>query len=135
MIEALLPNIVIYAWLLVIAVTGSWTLPSDRSTGWAVPPRLWPRWDLRIGDKHHVLPRLVDQLPRIDLFVYDVPHNDRRDEPEFRAIDSRMPARGVAIADHGPGGELCRMLGRWAGRYGAKPVRRAGLGLFGFRKL
>jgi hypothetical protein len=111
----------------------SWSIPTGRSSGWAVPFRLRGRWDLRLGDKRNVIPLLADELPRVDLFLYDVPHNDVRDWPEFQAVDRRMRRGGVAIADHGPGGELCAALRRWARQRSATPVGRQGLGLFGFR--
>jgi hypothetical protein len=44
-----------------------------------------------------------------------------------------MPSGAVAIADHGPGGNLCNALRRWARTRGGAPLRRRGLGLFGFR--
>jgi hypothetical protein len=110
----------------------SWTLPPGRSSGWAVPFGLRGRWDLRLGDKHDVLPLLVDELPRIDLFVYDVPHRDPETWREFRALDPLFRRGGVAIADHGPTGELCDALDQWAKRRKSRPVRRAGLGLYGF---
>lgn len=112
---------------------GSWTLPPGRSSGWAVPPSLRPRWDLRLGDKRHVLPRLAEQLPEIQLFVYDVPHEDTATFQEFRGLDRRLPSGSVAIADHGPSGDLCDALARWGRCRSAAPVRRAGLGLYGIR--
>ncbi len=111
----------------------SWTLPPGRSSGWAVPAALWKRFDLRLGDKAVVLPRLARELDRIDLFVYDVPHRDATSRREFRALDRSMGPGAVAIVDHGPGGELCGALIAWGARRGAVPVGRAGLGLFGIR--
>ncbi len=111
----------------------SWSIPEGRSSGWAVPDRLRARWDLRIGDKRTVLPLLAEELDRVDLFVYDVPHDDPKSLPEFRAIDRRLPARGIAIVDHGSGGGLCPSLKAWAGWRGATPCRRSGTGLFAFR--
>lgn len=112
---------------------GSWTLPAGRASGWAVPFPLRRRWDLRLGDKRDVLPLLAAELPRIDLFVYDVPHEDTGSWREFQALDGLLPRGGIAIADHGPGGGLCKALARWARQRDARPVRRAGLGLYGFR--
>jgi hypothetical protein len=112
---------------------GSWTLPPNRSSGWAVPAPLRPRWDLRLGDKATVVPFLADQLPRIDLLVYDVPHDEADLDREFALLDRRMPTGAVAIVDHGPSGDLCVALRRWARRRGASPVRRRGLGLYGMR--
>jgi len=113
--------------------TASWSLPPGRSSGWAVPQSLRARWDLRIGDKKVVLPLLAAELPRVDLFVYDVPHDDVGSRTEFAALDRRLPSRGVAIADHGPGGGRCAALTWWAHRREATPVGRRGLGLYGFR--
>jgi hypothetical protein len=111
----------------------SWTLPPGRGSGWAVPRGLHRRWDLRLGDKRKVLPLLGAEGLEVSLFVYDVPHDEADAYREFRALDARMPVGGVAIADHGPSGDLCRALRRWAGERGATPVRRANLGLYGFR--
>ncbi len=112
---------------------GSWSLPPGRESGWAVPFRLRRRWDLRLGDKAGVLPLLAEELPEIDLFVYDVPHEDTATYREFRTLDRRMPAGAVAIADHGPTGGLCSALRRWGRDREAGPVRREGLGLYGIR--
>lgn len=111
----------------------SWSLPPGRSSGWAVPLRLRPGWDLRLGDKADVVPRLAGELPRVDLVVYDVPHNEADLDREFAKLDPRLPSGAVAIVDHGPSGELCAALRRWARRRDARPVRREGLGLYGIR--
>jgi Methyltransferase domain len=112
---------------------GSWTLPPGRASGWAVPFPLRRRWDLRLGNKRDVLPLLADELPEIELFVYDVPHDDASSLREFLAVDLRMPTGAVAIVDHGPTGGLCDALRRWARTRNSAPLRRAGLGLYGFR--
>ncbi len=111
----------------------SWSLPAHRDTGWAVPERLRPRWDLRLGDKADVLPILREQVPRFDLVVYDLPHDCEVLAREFRSLDPAMPAGAVLIVDHGPGGGLCPGLDRWARRRGSTAIRRSHLGLFGAR--
>jgi hypothetical protein len=111
----------------------SWSIPPGKSSGWAVPPKLRQTWDLRLGDKAAVVPRLAAELPRVDLVVYDVPHNESDLTREFTDLDPRMPPGAVAIVDHGPGGGLCLALRGWARRRGAVAVRRAGLGLYGMR--
>jgi hypothetical protein len=112
----------------------SWSLPSGRTSGWAVPFSLRKRWDLRLGDKAEVLPLLSDELPRLDLLVYDVPHQDRTTRSEFRALAPLLPPGGIVIVDHGPGGELCNALRDWARAVGGTPSGRTGLGLYGFRR-
>ncbi len=111
----------------------SWSIPPGRFSGWAVPPRLRAGWDLRLGDKADVVPRLAKEYGRVDLVVYDVPHDEADLVAEFSALDPRMPAGAVAIVDHGPGGGLCRALGGWSRRRAAVPARRQGLGLYGMR--
>lgn len=113
----------------------SWSLPPGRTSGWAVPFRLRKRWDLRLGDKADVLPLFAKELPKVDILVYDVPHNDRGTLQEFSALDPLLPKGGVAIADHGPGGELCSALRLWARDRRATPLRCSDLGLFGMRAM
>ena len=116
------------------SVKASWTLPPGRCPGWAVPMKLRRRWDLRLGDKAAVLPILAAELPQVDMFVYDVPHDDRAARQEFQLFTKLLSPGGVVIADHGPGGGLCAGLRGWARAAGAVPTRRSGLGLYGFRR-
>jgi hypothetical protein len=112
----------------------SWTLPPGRSPGWAVPLSLRKRWDLRLGDKADVIPLFPEELPSLEMFVYDVPHRCEVAWNEFRRIDPLLRSGGVAIVDHGPGGSLCPSLRKWARQRGARPaIRRSGTGLFGAR--
>lgn len=69
----------------------------------------------------------------MELFVYDVPHDDDDTRREFELIDRVLSRRGVAIVDHGPGGGLCPALSEWAARRGTTATGRSGLGLYGFR--
>ncbi len=112
----------------------SWSLPPGRSSGWAVPLPLRKRWDLRLGDKRDVLPLLGDELRRIDLVVYDVPHRDLGTREELRALDPRLPIGSIVIIDHGPGGEACSALRSWSEAHDGRMVGRNGLGLYGARK-
>ncbi|MGI0131922.1 MAG: O-methyltransferase [Thermoplasmata archaeon] len=112
----------------------SWSLPRGRSAGGAVPFGLRKRWDLRLGNKSDVIPILTRELARIDLVVYDVPHDDRATRGEFHLVDPRVPPGGVLIVDHGPAGGCCSALRSRAKEWGSVPVRRSGLGLYGARR-
>jgi len=111
----------------------SWSLPPGRASGWAVPRSLRARWDLRVADKAEVVPRLAEELPEVRLLVYDLPHTEADLDREFRQLDRRLPAGSVAIVDHGPGGDCCAALRRWARARGSAPLPRRGLGLYGAR--
>jgi len=111
----------------------SWSIPAGKSSGWAVPVSLRRGWDLRLGDKADVVPRLAGELRRVDLVVYDVPHEEADLVREFAELDLRMPRGAVAIVDHGPNGGRCLALRQWARRRGTNTARRAGLGLYGMR--
>jgi len=111
----------------------SWSIPPGRSSGWAVPLRFRQRWDLRLGDKADVIPRLAGELSRVDLVVYDVPHDEADLVREFAELDPRMRPGAVAIVDHGPNGGLCRALGAWARRRNTTAIGRTGLGLYAIR--
>src|SRR5271170_1453900 len=49
-------------------------VPPGMSSGWAVPPSLTKGWDLRLGASQVELPKLVGELPAIDLFLHDDLH-------------------------------------------------------------
>ncbi len=113
--------------------TASWVIPDGQSSGWAVPLALRGRWDLRLGDKRAVVPLLAEELPEVDMVVYDVPHSERDASREFLALDRRLISGAAVIADHGPGGGCCGPLATWARRRASAAVRCQDLGLFGFR--
>ena len=99
----------------------SWSIPPGRSSGWAVPFALRKRWDLRLGDKKDVLPLLAGETSPVGLFIYDVPHSEAQAARDFAAISPCLESGAVAIADHGPGGDLCTPLRRWAASRSARP--------------
>lgn len=112
----------------------SWSLPPGRSSGWAVPFELRRRWDLRLGDKSDVLPLLGEELPAIDLLLYDVPHEECDIRDELGRLRARLGPGSVVVVDHGPGGGACAALAGWARSVGTTARGRRGLGLYGARR-
>lgn len=113
----------------------SWSLPPGRGPGWAVPPSLRTHWDLRIGDKRDVIPILAEQLPTVDLLVYDVPHDcTRTSSVELRALRPLFHAGAVVIIDHGPGGGRCPAIAKLAKEWKSRTCQRVGSGLFATQK-
>ncbi len=56
----------------------------DRPVGWLVPPRLRPRWELRVGPSEELLADVLHREARpLDLFVHDSLHLYERMHAEY----------------------------------------------------
>jgi Methyltransferase domain len=75
-------------------------IPPGRSSGWTVPRRLRRRWDLRIGPSQQLLPRLVSELPGIDVFLHDDLHTPAHLAFELRTVRPRLTPGAVVMADN-----------------------------------
>lgn len=73
-------------------------LPTKEIGGF-VPPSLRNRWSLLIGDSKEVLPKLVKQLPRIDLFFHDSLHTYEHMLFEFCTIWPFLRKGGILCSD------------------------------------
>lgn len=77
--------------------------PLDRGAeayaGVLVPGRLRTRWGLHRGMSRHVLPRLLDELGSVDVFVHDSLHTYANMRFEFAGVWPRLAAGGVVLAD------------------------------------
>jgi predicted O-methyltransferase YrrM len=71
----------------------------ERFWGIAVDGSLKGRWALHRGASGRVLPRLLDELETVDLFVHDSLHTYRNMRREFRAVWPRLRTGGVIVAD------------------------------------
>jgi len=67
--------------------------------GVLVPSSLRDRWELLYGSSRSVLPRLVNELCHVDLFVHDSLHTYRNITFELNAIDSLLSNKAIVIAD------------------------------------
>jgi predicted O-methyltransferase YrrM len=64
-----------------------------------VPEELRTRWQLHRGMAQRVLPTLLQELERVDLFVHDSLHTYRNMRMEFTSVWSRLPRSGIILAD------------------------------------
>jgi predicted O-methyltransferase YrrM len=67
--------------------------------GVAVPPELRAHWSYVRGSTRRRLPRLLDELHGIDLFIHDSRHSARNLLFELRSAWSELRPGGVLIAD------------------------------------
>jgi hypothetical protein len=75
------------------------SLPPGLSSGWAIPFRS-SRWDLRIGESQVLLPRLVEELPAIDLFLHDDLHTPQHLAFELETIRPKLSPGAPVLADN-----------------------------------
>lgn len=106
-------------------------LPPGRSSGWAVPAAWRRGWDLRVGPSQKLLPPLVRELPRIDVFLHDDLHTPAHLWFELTTIEPKLRPGSVVLADNTSW--TGRSLDRFAERFGTWPIRKKGTDLAGFR--
>jgi predicted O-methyltransferase YrrM len=70
-----------------------------RETAAAVPQRLYDRWTLLRGSSRRVLPTLVADLGRIDLFIHDSMHTTRNLSFELERVWPALAPGGAAWID------------------------------------
>lgn len=71
----------------------------DHPTGWLVPERLRPRWELAIGDAREILPSLLARLGTIGLFFHDSLHSYENMLSEFTLAWGHLCPGGMLAAD------------------------------------
>jgi predicted O-methyltransferase YrrM len=72
---------------------------ADRSWGVAVPAELRGRWRLHRGTSARILPRLLREIPKVDLFVHDSLHTYRNMHREFDIIWPHLRPEALLLAD------------------------------------
>lgn len=74
-------------------------LPPGKPPGWIVPERLKSRWDLRIGDSRVLLPKLLAEIGKVDVFIHDSLHTYDQMMWEYRAAYPFLRPRALLISD------------------------------------
>ena len=67
--------------------------------GERIPDRLRHRWRLDFGPSAIVLPKLVEELGSVDVFIYDSAGSYDNQIAEFSIILAAMPVGGVLVSD------------------------------------
>lgn len=107
------------------------SIPPGRSSGWAVPDRLKGRWDLRIGRSQDLLPNLVEELGRVDVFLHDDLHTPAHLAFELATVASALRPGSIVLADNTVW--TGQSFPRFARRLGTDAYRRRGSDLVGLR--
>lgn len=106
-------------------------LPPGRSSGWAMPPELRDRWDLRIGPSERLLPPLTDELPAVGIFLHDSAHTPRHLAFELATVRPKLSPGAIVLADNTVW--TGASFPRFARAVGAPVVRRGRSDLVGLR--
>jgi hypothetical protein len=72
---------------------------ADRFVGILIPEALKHRWHLHRGKSKRVLPSLLPQLGRTDIFVHDSLHTYRNMQWELRIVTPYLTPQAIVIAD------------------------------------
>lgn len=72
---------------------------SERQSGILVPAELRARWNVRRGRARDVLPKVLDELKEVDVFLHDSLHTYRNMTFEFQAAWPRLRAGGILLSD------------------------------------
>jgi hypothetical protein len=74
-------------------------LYSDEAVGFAVPEDVRDRWTLRLGDVRVELPKLLSQLPSVDLFYHDSEHTYEMMMWEYEQALPHLRIGGLLTSD------------------------------------
>lgn len=72
---------------------------AEKFWGIAVPEDLEGRWNLHRGTSARVLPRLLQESPKVDLFVHDSLHTHKNMSREFDTIWPHLRPGALLLAD------------------------------------
>ncbi len=74
-------------------------VPNGLTTGWLVPQRLLKRWTLILGDTKTELPKLLANLPVIDVFIHDSLHTYEHMMFEYSTAWPHLAIGGLLLSD------------------------------------
>jgi len=106
-------------------------LPPGATSGWAIPDRLREGWDLRIGPSEAILPRLVERLGSVGIFLHDSRHTPGHLTFELSTVYPKLARSAVVLADNTVW--TGRAFPRFAAAQGTRLVRRGRTDLVGLR--
>jgi len=76
-----------------------WMPDAEDFVGAAVPERLKDRWTVHRGSSKRVLPELLSELGKVDVFVRDSLYTYRTVKRELRAVEPSLSPGAVVMAD------------------------------------
>lgn len=74
-------------------------VPPGKGVGWAIPEELRTRWSLRIGKSSEVLPALLREVGRVDVFFHDSEHTYENMMNEYQLAWEALRPDGILASD------------------------------------
>jgi predicted O-methyltransferase YrrM len=74
-------------------------IPEGKTTAWMVPDIYRDRLDIWTGDAKDLLPKMVNEIEKIDFFYHDSDHTYRHMMFEFQEAKRKLTKGGVIVAD------------------------------------
>jgi len=75
------------------------TSPDGLASGWLIPDRLRNRWHLTLGKSSEKLPVLLEEIPKVDVFLHDSDHSYKNMMFEFRTVWPHIREGGLLLSD------------------------------------
>ncbi|MGD0329205.1 MAG: class I SAM-dependent methyltransferase [Nitrososphaeria archaeon] len=74
-------------------------VPLGKSLGWVIPEELRPRWTLMLGESTRILPKMLDGLQSIDIFIHDSRHTYKNMINEYNIVWPYLKDGGILLSD------------------------------------
>ncbi|HQI25768.1 MAG TPA: glycosyltransferase [Candidatus Paceibacterota bacterium] len=74
-------------------------VPQEREPGWLVPRDLRHRWELVLGDSRVELPKIINNLEKVDLFYHDSDHSYESMMFEYETVWPKLSVGGFLVSD------------------------------------
>jgi predicted O-methyltransferase YrrM len=78
---------------------GGAVIPPNRTSGWIVPNRLHSRWELKVGLSRELLPEVVREDEKVDIFIHDSEHSYETMWFEYETVWPHLSEGGLLVSD------------------------------------
>jgi hypothetical protein len=75
-------------------------IPKEKNVGFAIPPWLKHRWHLILGNSRETLPKLLNELKTIDIFLHDSEHTYDHMMFEYHEAWNHLKSGGLLLSDN-----------------------------------
>lgn len=80
-------------------VKGGAVIPPNKESGWLVPNNLENRWTFIEGNSNYELPKLIEKLDNVDIFLHDSDHSYQTMMLEYCVAWTKLSEKGAIISD------------------------------------